>query len=57
LYVTKLSRYEAGERRVVVPRHHPLRGGTLSAILRDVEQHFQLTKEELISRLMGQGSD
>jgi predicted RNA binding protein YcfA (HicA-like mRNA interferase family) len=53
----RLTTNETGEHHVVVPRHHPLRVGTLSAILRDVEQHFQLTREELISRLMGQGSD
>ena len=47
----RLTTSERGEHHVVVPRHDPLRVGTLSAILRDVEQHFQLTREELMARL------
>ena len=53
----RLTTQEHGEHHVVVPRHSPLRVGTLSAILRDVEQHFSITREELTSRLMGRGRE
>jgi predicted RNA binding protein YcfA (HicA-like mRNA interferase family) len=53
----RLTTQEHGEHHVVVRRHSPLRVGTLSAILRDIEQHFSITREELISRLMGRGRE
>jgi hypothetical protein len=36
-----------------VPRHSPLRIGTLSGILGDVARHMGLTREALIERLFG----
>jgi hypothetical protein len=36
---------------VTIPRHDPLRIGTLSAILVDVAQHFGMTRDELARRL------
>jgi hypothetical protein len=52
-----LTTQEHGEHHVAVPRHSPLRVGTLSAILRDIEHYFSITREELISRLMGRGRE
>ena len=40
-----------GEHHVTIPRHDPLRIGTLSAILVDVAQHFGMTRDELARRL------
>ncbi len=34
-----------------IPQHKPLRVGTLSAILGDVAEHFQMTRDELAARL------
>ena len=47
----RLTTHQRGEHHVTVPRHSPLRVGTLAAILRDVAEHFQTSREELISRL------
>lgn len=40
-----------GEHHITVPAHDPLKVGTLSAILRDVAEHFDLTRDELLSQL------
>lgn len=47
----RLSIQENGEHHVTIPRHDPLRVGTLSAILADVAQHFRMTRDELVRRL------
>jgi predicted RNA binding protein YcfA (HicA-like mRNA interferase family) len=41
----------AGEHHVTIPNHHPIKVGTLSAILRDVAEHAGLTREALLERL------
>ncbi len=41
-----------GEHHVTVPRHSPLRIGTLSNILNDVAEHLGLQKEELLQQLL-----
>jgi predicted RNA binding protein YcfA (HicA-like mRNA interferase family) len=40
-----------GEHHITVPAHNPLKVGTLSAILRDVANHFDLSRDELLSQL------
>ncbi len=40
-----------GLHRTTVPDHKPLRIGTLSSILNEVAQHFNLSKEELLIQL------
>jgi predicted RNA binding protein YcfA (HicA-like mRNA interferase family) len=47
----RLTTSQRGEHHVVIPRHTPLRIGTLAAILRDVENHFGLTRQELLARI------
>ncbi len=49
----RLTTLEHGEHHATVPRHGPLRVGTLSGILGDVAQHFGLTREALVERLFG----
>ena len=41
-----------GEHHVTIPRHRPLKVGTLNAILRDVAQHFDLSRDELLNSLL-----
>jgi predicted RNA binding protein YcfA (HicA-like mRNA interferase family) len=41
------------EHHVTVPNHHPVRVGTLSAILADIAERRQISKEELIALLSG----
>ncbi|MCA9829963.1 MAG: type II toxin-antitoxin system HicA family toxin [Dehalococcoidia bacterium] len=41
-----------GRHDITVPRHDPLRVGTLGAILADVANHFGLARDELLDRLL-----
>jgi predicted RNA binding protein YcfA (HicA-like mRNA interferase family) len=47
----RLTTQENGEHHITIPNHSPIKVGTLSAILRDVENHFNLTREECLTRL------
>lgn len=47
----RLTTVEHGEHHVTIPRHNPLRVGTLSGILSDVADHFQTTREDIAGRL------
>lgn len=47
----RLTTQTNGEHHITIPNHSPIKIGTLSAILRDIETHFQLTRDELINRL------
>jgi predicted RNA binding protein YcfA (HicA-like mRNA interferase family) len=48
----RLTTQQGGEHHVTIPRHSPLRIGTLSAILKDVGQHLGLERDELLTELM-----
>lgn len=47
----RLTTHENGEHHITIPNHDPLRIGTLSNILNDIAQHFQISKEELVQKL------
>ena len=47
----RLSTSERGEHHVTIPRHDPLRIGTLAAILDAVATHHGMSREELLQRL------
>ncbi|MGB8509540.1 MAG: type II toxin-antitoxin system HicA family toxin [Pyrinomonadaceae bacterium] len=47
----RLTTTENGEHHVTIPRHSPLRIGTLAAILDDVTAHFRINRNELLARL------
>jgi predicted RNA binding protein YcfA (HicA-like mRNA interferase family) len=49
----RLTADQNGKHDITVPRHDPLRAGTLAAILRDVAAHFAITRDELLERLFG----
>jgi predicted RNA binding protein YcfA (HicA-like mRNA interferase family) len=49
----RLTRHEGGEHHLTIPRHRPLKVGTLAAILRDVADHARMSREELLERLFG----
>ena len=49
----RLTTDQNGQHDITVPRHDPLRIGTLAAILRDVAAHFGITRDELFERLFG----
>lgn len=47
----RLTTEQAGQHHITIPRHDPLRLGTLASILQDVAQHFGWTRQELQERL------
>lgn len=49
----RLTTTNQGEHHVTIPRHDPLRIGTLAAILTEVATHFSLSRDELAQRLFG----
>jgi predicted RNA binding protein YcfA (HicA-like mRNA interferase family) len=49
----RLTTTQRGEHHITIPRHHPLRIGTLAGILSDVAVHFARTREELLQELFG----
>jgi predicted RNA binding protein YcfA (HicA-like mRNA interferase family) len=49
----RLTTTQQGDHHITIPRHSPLRIGTLAAILSDVANHFAISKEELTRKLFG----
>lgn len=47
----RMTTFDSGEHHITIPAHNPLKIGTLSAILADIETHHKLTREELLKRL------
>lgn len=47
----RLTTTQNGEHHITIPRHNPLRIGTLSNILADVAAHFNLTRDALLEQL------
>ncbi len=49
----RLTTYQGGEHHMTIPRHKPLRIGTLSSILKDIAQHQGIDREDLLNSLFG----
>lgn len=47
----RLTTQQGGEHHVTVPRHKPLRVGTLNSILKDVAEHMKISRDELAESL------
>jgi len=47
----RLTTAEGGEHHVSIPRHSPLRLGTLAGILDEVAAHFSIGRDELLERI------
>jgi predicted RNA binding protein YcfA (HicA-like mRNA interferase family) len=47
----RLTTSENGIHHITVPNHNPLKIGTLSSILSDIAEHFQISKKELLEKL------
>jgi len=47
----RLTTQENGEHHLTIPAHDPIKIETLNAILRDIENHFNLECEELLNQL------
>jgi predicted RNA binding protein YcfA (HicA-like mRNA interferase family) len=49
----RLTTARNGEHHVTIPRHDPLKIGTLSGILGDVAQHLGVSKDAFVDDLFG----
>ena len=49
----RLTTVQNGQHHVTIPDHASLKIGTLSSILNDVADHFELTRDELAEQLFG----
>ncbi|MBS9385834.1 MAG: type II toxin-antitoxin system HicA family toxin [Dolichospermum sp. BR01] len=47
----RLTTQENGKHHITIPNHSPIKIGTLSAILRDIENHFNFTRDECLTQL------
>ena len=47
----RLTAHRPSEHHVTIPRHDPLKIGTLNSILRDVAEHHRLDRDKLLERL------
>lgn len=47
----RLTTQLQGEHHITIPAHDPLKVGTLNAILREIAEHFGLTRDELLEQL------
>jgi predicted RNA binding protein YcfA (HicA-like mRNA interferase family) len=48
----RLTTEQSGEHHITIPRHKPLRVGTLNAILKAVAQHLGMERTELLESLL-----
>ena len=49
----RLTTQQGGEHHITIPRHKPLRIGTLNSILKDVGDHFRVDRDSLLQFLFG----
>ena len=49
----RLTTHVNGEHHITIPKHKPLKPGTLNSILRDVAEHLGMSKRELMEDLFG----
>ena len=47
----RIQTMQNGQHYETIPRHDPIKIGTLNNILKNIAEHFDLTKEELIRQL------
>jgi predicted RNA binding protein YcfA (HicA-like mRNA interferase family) len=47
----KISTQRNGEHHLAIPNHDPIKTGTLNAILRQVAEHLDKTKEDVLIEL------
>ncbi|MBC7569514.1 MAG: type II toxin-antitoxin system HicA family toxin [Spirosoma sp.] len=47
----RIQTTQNGQHHETIPRHDPIKVGTLNNILKNIAEHFDLTKEELANKL------
>ena len=48
----RLTTHERGEHHVTIPKHDPLRIGTLASVLAAIAAHHGISRDDLLSRLL-----
>lgn len=49
----RLTTLQRDEHHITVPRHDPLRVGTVAAVLSEVADHFEMSRDDLVDLLFG----
>ncbi len=49
----RLTTKQGGEHHITIPQHKTLRVGTLNSVLKDVAEHLNMNRDELIESLFG----
>ncbi|GAB4538622.1 MAG: hypothetical protein Fur002_02370 [Anaerolineales bacterium] len=49
----RLTTLQNGEHHITIPRHKPLRIGTLNSVEREIEEYLKMEREELLQSLFG----
>jgi len=49
----RLSTDQRGEHHITIPRHDPLKIGTLNSVLRDLVEHHRIDRDRLVEILFG----
>ena len=49
----RLTTLQNGQHHITIPNNDPIKIGSLSAILNDVAEHFNKTKEEIVTEMFG----
>jgi predicted RNA binding protein YcfA (HicA-like mRNA interferase family) len=47
----RITTEDNGTHHITIPDHSPLKIGTLSGILKEIADHFKISKEELLDQL------
>lgn len=47
----RLTTFTGGEHHITIPKHKPLKIGTLNSILKETAEHLEIDKNELIRSL------
>ncbi|MFP4529028.1 MAG: type II toxin-antitoxin system HicA family toxin [Candidatus Kapaibacterium sp.] len=48
----RLTTHKNGEHHITIPRHNPLKIGTLSEIIKDIANHLSVSKEDIIKKII-----
>jgi predicted RNA binding protein YcfA (HicA-like mRNA interferase family) len=48
----RIMTQQNGEHQETIPNHKPIKIGTLNSILGNIADHFDITKEELMERIL-----
>ena len=47
----RLTTQKNGQHHITIPYHNPIKIGTLSAILKDIADHFKVSKDSIAERV------